>query len=150
MEKRIREMKMTKFFHWDKEFDKQSCVCTSKAKQKIHSKLPISSAMFWKAMVHHMLQSLGKTDATTLNLHPSFFFCSFYCWSQCHMAWNIPLVSCDQLSQLCPLTAPCAPQSPYWGSVWGAEKTLMMSKQCPTITKTSLSYQHCFQYKFKL
>lgn len=70
-------------------------------------------------MVHHILQWLEETAATNINLYPSFFFRSFYCWSQCHIVGNIPLVSCGPRyvsSQL------MHPQPAHWpGSVRNRE-----------------------------
>lgn len=36
-------------------------------------------------------------------------FPRFYCWTQHHIAWNILFINWDQLSQLCPCPAFCAP-----------------------------------------
>ena len=65
------------------------------------------------------------------------------------MVWDIPGVSRGQLSQLCPLPTPCAPQ-PLAGGVGGeAGKALALCKPCSAVTKASLGYQHCFQHKSK-
>lgn len=34
---------------------------------------------------------------------------SFYCWAQHHIVWNILFINGDQLPQLCPCPASCAP-----------------------------------------
>lgn len=60
---------------------------------------------------------------------------------------GLPLLSGGQLSQLCPLTNPCALQPAGIG--WEAEKARKLWKHCLDITKTSLSYQHCVQHETK-
>jgi len=114
MSERIRRAKARKLVDWDNGslIGKANTAHTSKAKQGIHSSLPIGRQVF-----SHLYESTAPLCVTVtwedkrhhskrLRL-PSFPPC-FLCWARRHMVWGTPLVSWGQLSWLCPLPTPCA------------------------------------------
>lgn len=76
---------------------------------------------------------------------------TFFCWSQCHMVWNIPVFSWGQLSRLCPLHASgTGPASSLWGAEGQTGKVLMLSPNSSATAQTQVSYHHCFGHKSKV
>ena len=155
MWERIGRVKVWKFMGWgeDSLLDKAKAACTNKAKQIIHSLLPISGQVF------RPLQESSAASCVTVaceeKRHRSECLPlpasspSVTCW--CHTAWGDPLVSWGQLPQLCPLPASVHPPTHSWvGGGWEAEKALAPCKHCSAITKTPLCYQHCFQHKSRM
>lgn len=76
---------------------------------------------------------------------------AFYCWAQCHMIWNIPLVSWNRLSHLfLPLSGLLYTLSILAvGTAWEAEKALVLCKHCSAISKASVCCQHLFSSQSK-
>ena len=118
---RIVRVKVRKLMGWDKDslISKAKATHTSKAKQGIHSPLPISrqvqpSPGKQGSITHNSYLGRQMPSPRTSPLPTSSL--SFICWTWCHRVWNIPVVSWSQLSQLCPLPTSCALQ-PTWGDV---------------------------------
>ena len=108
----------------------------NKAKQGIHSLLPIGRQVF-----SHLQESRAPSRVTVTwedKRHhaqcppPSFFFPQLIYWAWRHMVWNSPLASLGQLSWLCPLPASCAS-----GRAWNAKKSLASIN----ITQQQLKHQ---------
>lgn len=86
------------------------------------------------AIAHHMptnTQAVPKPSATLSQLS------QFYCSSQCHMVWNTPLDSLDQLSWFCPIPASCNPCLRALRAPQGVEKSLTFYKNYSSSTKES-------------
>ena len=108
--------KMRRHVGWDKDrlIGKAKAMFTNKAKQRIHSPLPIIGQVLTHLQGSRVLLCILFTWEDKC-YHPEsvtpflFLSPSFICWAQQHMVWNVPLVSWGQLSQLCLLSTPCAP-----------------------------------------
>jgi len=115
----IRRVKVRKLVGWDKGslIGKAKAMCTSKAKQGIHSLLPVSTQVFshlqesralscviviWEGKYHH-------SEQCPFLLLPH----GFYCW-----VWHHAF---SQLSQLCLLPTSCSSQA-YLLEGWGEEQ----------------------------
>lgn len=103
---------------------------TSKAKQGIHSRLPMGRQVFShsqeiRALSHAMVTWEKKHQHSESPPHSS---------SPALYAIWYGILLCGQLSWVCPPTNSCAPQPAHW---W-------LCKHHLAITKTSLCYQHCF------
>ena len=121
---RTGRVKVRKLVGWETSINKAKAAHASKAKQGIHSLLPISRQVF-----SHLQESRAVSCATITwedKCHHSkcdpFLSSSpcFICWAWHPMAWNIPWVCWDQLSQLCPL--PASPASPAYSLVGQCEE----------------------------
>jgi len=94
----------------------------SKTKEGIHSLPPISRQVFSCLLESRALSRVMVTweDKHHHSKYPPLpsFSPRFICWSWCHMVQNIPLVSWDQLPQMCPLpTSYAPPPTCRWGGV---------------------------------
>lgn len=107
---------------WDKDslIGKAKTTHPRKVKQGIYSSLP-----FGRQVLMHSQESrvpshsgLRRQMPSLWMFPPSFFFPSSICRRRCHMIWNVPLVSWDQLSWMGLLPALCASPAPSlvgWG-----------------------------------
>jgi len=98
MGERVERVKVRKLVGWDKNglIGKAKAAHANKAEQGIDSLLPVIMWVF-----SHLQESRAQLWVmVTWEDKP--------CHSGHHMAWNILLVSWDQLSRLCPLPASCA------------------------------------------
>lgn len=116
------------------EVKRSKTVRSSKPKGGIHSPLPVGRQMFsrfWKAGPQHGWWLLGKTSAITTKVS-LILWLNIYCWAQCCVVWNIPLVRWGHLSWLCPVPSSCPPQPTcQWGRSGGKRQNLdTMSALC--------------------
>ena len=125
----------------------------SKAKQGIHSLLPIGRQAFsrlqesrapscitvtWEDKHHH-------SKRPPFLLLPSAFYAEHDVIGYGISLWSVGLS--------CPSCVPSQlflhAQSTHWWVGVTAEKALTLCKHCSAIMKTSLNYQHCFRHKSK-
>jgi len=132
-------IKVQKLTGWDKDslVGKAKATHTSEAKEGINSLLPFSKKVFShfqesKVPSHVTVTREDKRHHSKCPSLPS-SSPSLHCWPWCHTLWDIPLVSCCQLSQLCPLPTSYAPpayllagqcekQRKLWGCASTAQK----------------------------
>lgn len=145
MGERIRKVMVKgKTVDWDHDSstDKAKAACVSKAKQGIHSLLPMSRQVFshsqeirvtshttaaWESKRHH-------SECPPLH-SPSPALYAIWCG----------ILLCGQLCWLSPPKFLCTPSLLAGGMEWEAGKALRLCKQGLAITKTSPCYQHCSQ-----
>lgn len=66
---------------------------------------------------------------------------NFYCWAQCHMAWNSPFISWGQLYWLCHFPAFCSPSACLLGMGMGErEKVLTLSGNSQNVVLSTVFY----------
>ena len=100
MGERIRRVKVRRVVGWDKDglIGKVKAVHAGKAKQGIHSLRPTGRQVFSHLQESRSLLCLVVTGEDERCHFPCPLLpCpspSFYCWAWCHIAWDIPLVSC--------------------------------------------------------
>ena len=142
---RTGRVELRKLVEWDKNglIGKAKAAHASKAKQRIHSLLPISRQVF-----RHLQQSRAPAHGTVTwedrhqHSENPFLPPALHCWAWRHVAWDIPLVNWGQLSQPCPLPTSWAP--PACSLVGWCERQRMcwtLYKHCSAVTKTDLQYQ---------
>ena len=153
MSERIRRAKARKLVDWDNGslIGKANTAHTSKAKQGIHSSLPIGRQGVQPSLRKHSSIVcncyLGRQTPSLQTSPPSFFSPLLSMLSKTSYGMGYPSGQLGSaVLAVSPPNSVCI-LSPLAGRVvWEAEKTLALCKQCSAITKTSLYYQHCFQH----
>lgn len=67
-------------------------------------------------------QSVPQADQCPICFERTILLLSFYCWAWCSTAWNMPMVSLDQLSWLHPLPDSCTPSTFLLGGQSGKKR----------------------------
>ena len=141
MRKRIRRVKVRKLVGWDKDSltGKAKAVCTSKAKQRIHSPLPMDRQVF-----SHLQERRAPSHVTVTGEdkhHHSKFpppFPQLYTLSMTPHSMECPF---GQLGSAVPAVSPpnslCTPSLLTGEGGWEAEKALALCKHCPIINTVS-------------
>ena len=150
MRKRIRRLKVRKVVGWDKDSLIAKAKLHMQAKQSkefIHYLPPAGKrpATFLENMASSHVAGTweGKCHKHECQCHPFLLLCpTFYCSTQCHMVWNIPLVSWDHLSWLCPLPVSCA--APSLVRNCEKQKALTLCNHWWATAETSVCYEHYF------
>ena len=97
--------------------------------------------------MHNTIACHLTTDAQSLSSGcPQITSLQFQSSTWCHMLWNIPLASLDQLCWFCPSS--CAPSTPSLAGQCEKLKCPQLRKHC-SATATPLCYQRCFSPKSK-
>ena len=156
MGERIGRVKVRKLMGWDKDslIGKAKATHTSKAKQGIHSLLPVGRQVFshlQESRAPSLLMATWETNAITPNILP-FLLLHSALYAEHDVLWSG--ISLGSVGDSCPSCVPSQllvpPQPLAGGAGWEAEKALALCKHRSAITRRSLCYQHCFQHKSKI
>ena len=135
---------------WDKDnlIDKKAASASSAKKEFINycPSAGRSPATSWKQEPEHLQGLHGKANVKP-QMSPLSSL-SFYCWAQHHVVWSVqvPLVSQDQMSWLCPPSSSCTPPSLL---TEGQEQKASMLYRQALFTKTWVCNQQFFSDKSK-